>query len=168
MPAPIRAGTRLRCWRRTARRIHSLSNNLRIPLHRLSAQITVEHHADVADQQPARRQHPDEVALDGDEAIGFERRQLTQFFREIARKIDGELLCDTRHVQLEMTDELSDHLAAQQVVGIESDTAMNRQLAGVAPLVVLLEFLYVLAIRIAAHADSGNAEGDQVALSVGG
>src|SRR3569832_819305 len=118
--------------------LNARSNHLGKPLRPLLAQIAVEYHAYIADQQTPRRQHADISFVDGDEPVGRHRPELAEFRREAARKFDRVAPRDRVHIQLEVTDQLGDDLAAQEIVRAQGDTAVDRQRARVEPLIILI------------------------------
>ena len=64
--------------------------------------------------------------LDLEQAVGLHVLEIGQFRREIVAKPDTVGLPDSGHVEREMADQLRNHRAPQQIVGIELNAAQNR------------------------------------------
>src|SRR5512143_3827699 len=85
----------------------------------LLAQVTIEHHAHVADQELARRLYFDAVRVHMQQAVGAQRVEVGQLSPEIFAKPYAVHRFHRCEVQLEMADELRDHLAPQSIIEIE-------------------------------------------------
>ena len=96
------------------------------------------------------------------------RYQGFQFFSKVIAKVNTKLLFDHGISQIEMTNQLGNHGAAQFVVVIQFDAFEYRQLSLPDQLFVLVQLFDILDISIAYPADGRNAQADQIAVRMRG
>ena len=132
------------------------------------AQVVVEHHGDIAYQEATFGGNGHPVRFQADESEGGELFQVGKFVFEIAVERDTEHAFVDSVIQGETAHQILDDVAAQKVVLIELVAAHNRQAALVDGGVVVGDVAFVLFVGAADFADGGYADGDEVAVGIGG
>lgn len=132
------------------------------------AQMIVEHHGDVADQETSLRRNGQAVRFEADQAEGFQLLHVLQFDREITVKRNAEHAFVNPIVEREAAHQILNDVAAQNVVLIELVAAHDGQVSGVECGVIGIDVALVLGVGAADFADRGHADRYQVAVGIGG
>ena len=132
------------------------------------AQMVVEHHGDVADQETALRRNGQAVRFETNQAEGFQLLHIFQFGCKIAAKRNTEHAFVNLIIKREAAHQILNDVAAQNVVLIELVAAHNRQMSGIECGVIGIDVALVLGVGAADFADRGYADCHQVAVGIGG
>ena len=131
------------------------------------AQMVVEHHGDVADQETALRRNGQAVRFEADQTEGFQLLHILQFDREITAKRNAEHAFVNPIIEWETAHQILNDVAAQNVVLIELVAAHDGQVSGVECGVIGIDIALVLGVGAADFADRGHADCHQVAVGIG-
>lgn len=132
------------------------------------AQMIIEHHGDVADQETSLRRNGQAVRFEADQAEGFQLFHVFQFDREITAKRNAEHAFVNPIIEREAAHQILNDVAAQNVVLIELVAAHDGQVSGVECGVIGIDVALVLGVGAADFADRGHADCHQVAVGIGG
>ena len=132
------------------------------------AQMVVEHHSDVADQETALRRNGQAVRFETNQTEGFQLLHIFQFRYKIAAKRNAEHAFVNPIVEREAAHQILNDVAAQNVVLIELVAAHDGQVSGVECGVIGIDVTLVLGVGAADFADRGHADCYQVAVGIGG
>ena len=132
------------------------------------AQVVVEYHGDVADEEAAFGRYLQAVPVQFDQPQLRHLFQVFQFGGEILFERYAEDVLVNVEVEGETAHQVLNDVAAQDVVFIQLVAAHNRQAALVDGGVVVGDVAFVLFVGAADFADGGYADGDEVAVGIGG
>lgn len=107
------------------------------------------------------------MRIDLQQPVSGHVAQLHERIGEILVEADVPGGLGGRNVQLEVTDEAGDHVAANQIVAGQLDAAEHRQTPGVEIRVILLQPTPILAVGVVDLADRGHTDPDQIAIGMG-
>src|SRR5262249_44964506 len=107
---------------------------------RARPEMSIEDHAEVADEATAERRDFERLGRHHDQTVRAGRirpGELGELGGEPGAKVDAKAPFDVAAIQMEVAHELGDHMAAQGVVGVELVSALDRETSGPDALLVL-------------------------------